>query len=195
MGPKQVWNPDITLVQKPTTELPAGTTARGTAKICSLTTMNEWIEPREQTRTGFLSRLPKYVIRNGQVVTVREGIAALLDNSPNSSSSSPTPSVSTQPIPVVIHIPHCPRTHPTKDPPATLRITSPDREYVVWARERHLVGDIMAGLETYIGPRDTWELRTAWERGGYPPDKSLQECGLTPNARMYIKERAIERKF
>ncbi|TPX58801.1 hypothetical protein PhCBS80983_g02879 [Powellomyces hirtus] len=181
------WAPDESVVGP--AEDPASTHADAT-RVHTLKTL-----PTAQSTTGFLSRLPKCIIRNGNILPIRAHIAHLLNGDKDTIPAAPS-----GPSTVDITVPYQESAEETTSPPriTTLRIHAPDdvTDFLVHARASHTILAVKTAMAEWvtrqIGDGVQWDLRTALQGVGivYCDAMTLQECDLVGNARMYIRIRS-----
>lgn len=133
------------------------------------------------TKESFLNKLPKYVIRDGQIVNVREGINELLGATPTSEATSRrTINLSTLPTPNNI-----PQNEIT-----TLRIQTPDNatEFIVKLRVTDTIHDLMECLNIHVIEQyGKYTLRSPVPGAHFEDHLTMKDAGLTPTAKLYIK--------
>ncbi|XP_025918374.1 UBX domain-containing protein 11 [Apteryx rowi] len=145
----------------------------------------------------FLNKLPKSLIRGGQVIDVRDSIRATLQGS-DGVQSSEVIQVETPRLAALKRV----KTAEEAEPPApdicTLRIKSETGEqtYIVKMLFTETIGDLRQHLtHTRGGDSESYEIISTFPQRVYMDNsQSLQDCGLIPNASLLLREKTPSNK-
>uniref|UniRef100_A0A8B9PTT8 UBX domain-containing protein 11 n=1 Tax=Apteryx owenii TaxID=8824 RepID=A0A8B9PTT8_APTOW len=131
----------------------------------------------------FLNKLPKSLIRGGQVIDVRDSIRATLQ---------------VQAGPAQVHNSLLLKAEPPAPDICTLRIKSETGEqtYIVKMLFTETIGDLRQHLtHTRGGDSESYEIISTFPQRVYMDNsQSLQDCGLIPNASLLLREKTPSNK-
>lgn len=172
---------------KPSKLLEGSSTTPECAQIHTLQTQQQ--QGAVVSSDKFLSRLPASVIKNGNIIDIRAGVAELI-NPPQAVSK-----VTLVETDVVQELQHWSDNNSNERPQtpadiASLQIKSETGKhtYVVKLRFTATVGDIHKCIDRQRGPSPKYVLITAFPRKVLEdPSETLIDAGLTPNATLRMK--------
>ncbi|XP_030074217.1 UBX domain-containing protein 11 isoform X2 [Microcaecilia unicolor] len=148
------------------------------------------------TMDQFLNRLPRAVIRDGQVMDIREPIREALQGTGGTKKSSvilvETPSLTAMKERLKISEQN---RSPSASNISTLRIKSEngDQTYIVKMSFTETIADLRTYLAQYRGTQSNlYDIISAFPQQAYSDDsKTLEEYGLVPNATLLLRPKRL----
>ncbi|XP_025899289.1 UBX domain-containing protein 11 [Nothoprocta perdicaria] len=145
----------------------------------------------------FLNKLPKSLIRGGQVIDVRDSIRARLQGS-DGAQGGEVIQLETPQLAALKRVKAAEEAEPPAAGVCTLRIKSESGEqtYIVKMLFTETIGDLRQHLtRARGGDSESYEIISTFPQRVYVDNtQSLQDCGLTPNASLLLREKAPSKK-
>ncbi|KAM8796001.1 UBX domain-containing protein 11 [Eudromia elegans] len=145
------------------------------------------------TLEQFLNKLPKSLIRGGQVIDVRDSVRARLQGS-GGAQSREVIQVETPQLAALERVKAAEEAEPPAPGVCTLRIKSESGEqtYIVKMLFTETIGDLRQHLaRARGGDSESYEIISTFPQRVYVDNaQSLQDCGLVPNASLLLREKA-----
>ncbi|KAJ3163304.1 UBX domain-containing protein 11 [Geranomyces variabilis] len=142
---------------------------------------------RHQTTLSFLAHIPISTVRNGEIIPIRERIAALLQQHAGTAETEKQQRILSMP-----GYDADTNNNDVTNSTVQLRIhTASGTSVLIRARHGDTVGGVKRVLGTVLGNsgggQGRWELRTALQGAGlvFGDQMTLEECGLRGNTTMY----------
>ncbi len=150
----------------------------------------------QMSASNFLARLPKTIVRNGEIIDVRSDIKSKLTVSESASAPSKdvdSKVVSTRQVTMILDTPaKCSENEEKKV--ATIQVKWTDGNIFQFLMfHDDTVADVKDVIRKYLDDNDSkdsmsnFELRTAWPSKALPDEVTIESAGLTPKGSLHAR--------
>lgn len=146
----------------------------------------------QMSASNFLARLPKTIVKNGEIIDVRADIKSKL--SLNDSKDVESKVVAAKQVTILLETPAKQREDSPEKKVATIQVKWTDGNIFQLAMfHDDTVADVKAVISKYLDDNDSkdstssFELRTAWPSKALPDDVTIESAGLTPKGSLHAR--------
>ncbi|XP_030605101.1 UBX domain-containing protein 11 [Archocentrus centrarchus] len=164
-------------------------------KAGSASALSSHLPGKKLTTEQFLNKLPKFLVKAGRVIDIRNSLRATLQGSSDAQSTSSVTLIDT---PSLQAITEGPQAFSADQPPSarhviTLKVKSEDGDhtYTVKMCLSETVGDLRKYLDRHRGGRvPSYDIICAYPHCSFDDDgQTLQSCGLATNTTLLLRRR------
>ena len=151
----------------------------------------------QMSASNFLARLPKTIVKNGEIIDVRADIKSKLKLSESASAQSKevdSKVVGARQVTIVLDTPAKCSENDEEKKVATIQIKWTDGNvFQLLMFNDDTIADVKEIIRKYLDDNDSkdsrsnFELRTAWPSKALPDDASIESAGLTPKGSLHAR--------